>query len=191
MRESKIVVLGCRGVGKSALTVRFVRRVFTESHEPTIEDCYRKTVDVGGEVNMLEILDTAGTSEFAALRHFYLEFGHGFVLVYSVTSPESLEYLRELRNQLVEARGSDDVPVVVVANKSDSAECDRAVSREEGRHFTAQFHGASFYETSVKDNVNVEEIFHDLIGQIQRTYPLNKEMKKINKKKKLFGCCVM
>ena len=61
MREYKIVVLGSGGVGKSALTVQFVQGIFVEKYDPTIEDSYRKQVEVDGQQCMLEILDTAGT----------------------------------------------------------------------------------------------------------------------------------
>jgi len=61
MREYKIVVLGSGGVGKSALTVQFVQGIFVEKYDPTIEDSYRKQVEVDGHQCMLEILDTAGT----------------------------------------------------------------------------------------------------------------------------------
>lgn len=49
------------GVGKSALTVQFVQGIFVEKYDPTIEDSYRKQVEVDGQQCMLEILDTAGT----------------------------------------------------------------------------------------------------------------------------------
>jgi hypothetical protein len=37
-------VLG--GVGKSCLTAQFVQNVWIESYDPTIEDSYRKVLDV-------------------------------------------------------------------------------------------------------------------------------------------------
>jgi Ras-related protein Rap-1B len=67
MREYKIVVLGSGGVGKSALTVQFVQGIFVEKYDPTIEDCYRKQVEINGQQCMLEILDTAGTVIFITI----------------------------------------------------------------------------------------------------------------------------
>lgn len=72
MREYKIVVLGSGGVGKSALTVQFVQGIFVEKYDPTIEDSYRKQVEVDGQQCMLEILDTAGTVRLIHL--FCLQF---------------------------------------------------------------------------------------------------------------------
>lgn len=53
-------VLGSGGVGKSALTLRFVRDYFAKDWDPTIEDAYRKSITVDEGLCMLEILDTAG-----------------------------------------------------------------------------------------------------------------------------------
>ena len=39
-QETRVVVLGGGGVGKSALTVQFVRNVFVSTYDPTIEDTY-------------------------------------------------------------------------------------------------------------------------------------------------------
>jgi small GTP-binding protein len=69
MREYKIVVLGSGGVGKSALTVQFVQGIFVEKYDPTIEDSYRKQVEVDGQQCMLEILDTAGTVRRHTMKH--------------------------------------------------------------------------------------------------------------------------
>lgn len=56
----KIVVLGSGGVGKSALTIQFIQGNFVEKYDPTIEDSYRKQVQIDGRLVMLDILDTAG-----------------------------------------------------------------------------------------------------------------------------------
>ncbi len=49
------VCLPTGGVGKSCLTAQFVQNVWIESYDPTIEDSYRKQVNVDGRQIMLEM----------------------------------------------------------------------------------------------------------------------------------------
>ncbi|KAK1906268.1 Ras-related protein Rap-1b [Dissostichus eleginoides] len=119
MREYKLVVLGSGGVGKSALTVQFVQGIFVEKYDPTIEDSYRKQVEVDGQQCMLEILDTAGTEQFTAMRDLYMKNGQGFALVYSITAQSTFNDLQDLREQILRVKDTEDVPMILVGNKCD------------------------------------------------------------------------
>ena len=46
--NTKVVVLGAGGVGKSSVTVRFVQDTFVDDYDPTIEDSYVKQITVKG-----------------------------------------------------------------------------------------------------------------------------------------------
>ncbi|CAJ0756204.1 20160_t:CDS:2, partial [Entrophospora sp. SA101] len=50
MKDYKLVVLGSGGVGKSAFTVQFVQSMFVERYDPTIEDSYRKKVEIDNRI---------------------------------------------------------------------------------------------------------------------------------------------
>jgi len=167
MIEYKIVVLGSGGVGKSALTVQFVQGIFVEKYDPTIEDSYRKQVEVDGTQCMLEILDTAGTEQFTAMRDLYMKNGQGFVLVYSITARSTFNELNDLREQIVRVKDVEDVPIVIVGNKCD-LEHERDVSKEQGKGLTEKYKNCSFFETSAKTRVNVTDIFHSLVRQINQ-----------------------
>lgn len=131
MRDYKLVVLGAGGVGKSCLTVQFVQGVYLDTYDPTIEDSYRKTIEIDNKVFDLEILDTAGIAQFTAMRELYIKSGMGFLLVYSVTDRQSLEELMELREQVLRIKDSDRVPMVLIGNKADLIN-ERVISVEEG-----------------------------------------------------------
>ncbi|XP_056001086.1 ras-related protein Rap-1b-like isoform X3 [Ostrea edulis] len=169
MREYKLVVLGSGGVGKSALTVQFVQNIFVEKYDPTIEDSYRKQVEVDGQQCMLEILDTAGTEQFTAMRDLYMKNGQGFLLVYSITAQSTFNDLQDLREQILRVKDTDDVPMILVGNKCD-LEDERVVGKDQGmglaRHFNCEF-----METSAKKKVNVNEVFCGLVRLINKRTP--------------------
>jgi len=185
MREYKLVVLGSGGVGKSALTVQFVQGIFVEKYDPTIEDSYRKQVEVGSQQAMLEILDTAGTEQFTAMRDLYMKNGQGFVLVYSITAQSTFNDLMDLRDQILRVKDTEDVPMVLVGNKCD-LEDERVVGKDQGQSLAKQFGNCTFLETSAKMKINVNEIFHDLVRQINQRQPENT---KSERKKK--GCTIL
>ncbi|XMA15972.1 hypothetical protein WAI453_008763 [Rhynchosporium graminicola] len=166
-RDYHIVVLGAGGVGKSCLTAQFVQNVWIESYDPTIEDSYRKQVEVDGRQCMLEILDTAGTEQFTAMRELYMKTGQGFLLVFSITSQSSLAELSELRDQIIRIKDDENVPIVIVGNKSDLEE-DRVVTRSRAFAVSQSWGNAPYYETSARRRANVDEVFVDLCRQIIR-----------------------
>ncbi|KAG0288867.1 Ras- protein Rap-1b, partial [Dissophora globulifera] len=161
MREYKLVVLGSGGVGKSALTVQFVQSVFVDRYDPTIEDSYRKQVEVDGHQCMLEILDTAGTEQFTAMRDLYMKNGQGFILVFSIIIEQTFDELVELHRQILRVKDSATVPIVLVGNKCD-LEGDRKVQRQQGVERSVQWGNMPFYETSARTRINVDEVFYDL-----------------------------
>ncbi|KAF3861135.1 hypothetical protein F7725_001390 [Dissostichus mawsoni] len=156
MREYKLVVLGSGGVGKSALTVQFVQGIFVEKYDPTIEDSYRKQVEVDGQQCMLEILDTAGTEQFTAMRDLYMKNGQGFALVYSITAQSTFNDLQDLREQILRVKDTEDVPMILVGNKCD-LEDERVVGKEQGQNLARQWSNCAFLETSAKSKINVNE----------------------------------
>ncbi|SCW04391.1 LAFE_0H12486g1_1 [Lachancea fermentati] len=167
MRDYKLVVLGAGGVGKSCLTVQFVQGVYLDTYDPTIEDSYRKTMEIDNKVFDLEILDTAGVAQFTAMRELYIKSGMGFLLVYSVTDRQSLEELVELREQVLRIKDSARVPMVLVGNKADLQD-ERVISVKEGIEVSSNWGKVPFYETSALLRSNVDEVFVDLVRQIIR-----------------------
>ncbi len=67
----------------------FLFSQFVEDYEPTKADSYRKKVVLDGEEVQIDILDTAGQEDYAAIRDNYFRSGEGFLCVFSITELES------------------------------------------------------------------------------------------------------
>ncbi|KDR07159.1 Ras-related protein Rap-2c [Zootermopsis nevadensis] len=164
MREFKVVVLGSGGVGKSALTVQFVSGCFMEKYDPTIEDFYRKEIEVDNSPCVLEILDTAGTEQFASMRDLYIKNGQGFVVVYSLTNHQTFQDIKAMKELITRVKGTERVPILLVANKVD-LEHQREVPTSEGNGL-AQVWGCPFVEASAKNRTNVNEVFAEIVREM-------------------------
>lgn len=152
----------------SALTIQFIQGNFIERYDPTIEDSYRKQVEIDGRACLLDILDSAGQEEFSALRDQYMSSGQGFVIVYSITDAASYDDLWGIHDKLLKSKDADDIPIVLVGNKCD-LEHERKVSKAEGEKMASKF-GAycKLLEASAKERINVEEIYFELVRLINR-----------------------
>jgi Ras-related protein Rap-2C len=164
MKEYKVVVLGSGGVGKSALTVKFVSGKFVEKYDPTIEDFYRKEIQVDGQPSVLEILDTAGTEQFASMRDLYIKNGHGFLVIYSVTSLQTFQDIKTMKEQIMRVKATDKVPLLLVGNKCD-LERQREVRVQDGQQL-AESWGCQFLEASAKSTLNVNEVFIEIVREM-------------------------
>ncbi|KIY44588.1 ras protein [Fistulina hepatica ATCC 64428] len=163
MDQWRVAVLGDGGVGKTALAVQFTLNCFT--YDPTIEDAYRKQLVVDNRMCFVEVIDTAGQEEYAALRNQWVREGQGFILVYSIASRVTFERLDIFRQSMRQVKRGDPI-FLLVGNKCDQ-ESQREVSHEEGVQL-AHFFGCEFMETSAKTAQNVDQLFTTLIRALRQ-----------------------
>jgi GTPase KRas protein len=171
------------------ITVQLCLNHFVETYDPTIEDSYRKQVQIDNMSCMLEVLDTAGQEEYTALRDQWIRDGEGFVLVYSISSRASFARIEKFHRQIQRVKESSQsgspsypgsplsttsngsgsfgpAPVMLVGNKCDRV-TEREVSTQEGQALAREL-GCDFVEASAKNCVNVERAFYDVVRQLRR-----------------------
>eukprot|EP00733_Pompholyxophrys_punicea_P002021 Pompholyxophrys_punicea_v1_NODE_1298_length_804_cov_3.252336.p1 type:complete len:193 gc:universal NODE_1298_length_804_cov_3.252336:681-103(-) len=188
VEEFTVVIVGGGGVGKSCLTVRFLKDEFTSEYDPTIEENYRKKISLSDYECILDVVDTAGQQEYASLRDQHLRTGQGFLLVYAINDEASLSEAKELYEAIIMVKDSGEkVPFVVVGNKCDLKESERKVKTSEGKAFADSLK-SPFFETSALANINVDAAFHALVGECRvKLGAQAKAQEKTKKKKTLFG----
>lgn len=162
----KVIVIGSGGVGKSALTLQFMYDEFVEDYEPTKADSYRKKIMLDGKESQIDILDTAGQEDYAAIRDNYFRSGEAFLCVFSILEPDSLSATEELREQVLRVKNDDkSVPFLLVGNKTD-LEQRRQVSQETALEL-ARAWAVPYVETSAKTRQNVDQVFIELMRLIR------------------------
>lgn len=189
MAESyKLVVLGAGGVGKSALTTQLIANHFVDFYDPTIEDAYRKQMEIDDHVVVLDVLDTAGQEEYSALRDQYSRHGQGFLLVYSVIDRATYSAVEEFRESVYRSQdrdsGTDFIPMVLIGNKCD-LESERQVATIEGANLAVKW-GIPHLESSAKTRINVDEAFQEVVRVIRDRAKIDDpDHKKTKRKKRL------
>ncbi|XP_052603472.1 GTPase RhebL1 isoform X2 [Peromyscus californicus insignis] len=166
VRYRKVAILGYRSVGKTSLAHQFVEGEFLEGYDPTVENTFSKTVTLGKDEFHLHLVDTAGQDEYSILPYSLIIGVHGYVLVYSVTSLHSFQIVKSLYQKLHEGHGKTRLPVVLVGNKADLSP-DREVQAVDGKKL-AESWGATFMESSARENQLTQEIFIKVIQEIAR-----------------------
>jgi GTPase KRas protein len=169
MTEYKLVVVGSGGVGKTALTIQLINRHCIDEYDPTIEDGANNRMEIDDEVCLLNIFDTAGQYDYSAMPYGCMRIGQGFLLVYAINSRSSFDEIHDFLSQILRAKDSDAVPLVLVGNKCDLVN-ERQVSTEEGSSL-AKVWNCPFFETSAKARINVEECFFQLVREIRKKVP--------------------
>jgi GTPase SAR1 family protein len=87
------------------------------------------------------------------------------VVVYSITSRQSFEDIRTMRDQILRVKNRSRVPLLLVGNKCDMSS-QREVSTDDGGTL-ARIWGAVFLEASAKSAANVNELFIEIVREMK------------------------
>ncbi|KPP67572.1 GTP-binding protein REM 1-like [Scleropages formosus] len=201
----RVVLLGDHGVGKSSLAGIFAGIVGEkDANDHLGEDTYERTLTVDGEETTLIVMDTWETEKQEEdekwVQDYCMQVGNAYVIVYSITDRSSFESASELRIQLRRMRQAENIPIILVGNKSDLVRC-REVAVEDrrserSRRATLTFGGVAlpaaegracavvfdckFIETSASLHHNVHELFEGIVRQIR----LRRDSKETNERRR-------
>ncbi|KAL1454143.1 hypothetical protein WDU94_010424 [Cyamophila willieti] len=159
----KLLIIGDSGVGKSSLLIRFSDNTFSGNYITTIGVDFKiRTIDIHGEKVKLQIWDTAGQERFRTITSTYYRGTHGVIVVYDVTNGDTFA---NVRRWLLEIENNCEVVNrILVGNKNDDPQ-QKVVLTEDAQRFANQM-GIQLFETSAKDNINVEEMFMAITHQV-------------------------
>jgi len=197
-KQFKLSVIGDFAVGKSSLISRYVNNKFEINIMGTAGlDIKKKVININDEQVKICIFDTAGQERFRYIAKNQMKNADGILIIYDVTDRKSfngaIKWLESIKNEKNELKFGTNC--VVIGNKIDLNQ-NIQVSKEEALKIAENFN-ASFFETSAKDNINVQEAFEKIIYDLYKKAieDEKKENEKkninnyVNNKRNNPGCC--
>ena len=190
----KVLLLGDSSVGKTCFLLRYCDKSFQDVHLSTIGLDYRlKTITLKNNKNIkLQIWDTAGQDRFRAITKNYYKSANGVLLIYDISNLQTYENVKNWISQIRE-EANPNVIIYLVGNKIDLPKEKRVVNIEDGEKIAEEFE-IKFKEASAKSGTNVNEIFEELVEQIDEKFskleaPKKKKVNQLYTGKKKKKCC--
>ncbi|XP_054460344.1 ras-related protein Rab-3D-like [Anoplopoma fimbria] len=160
----KLLIIGNSSVGKTSFLFRFADDSFTSAFVSTVGIDFKvKTIYRNDKRVKLQIWDTAGQERYRTITTAYYRGAMGFLLMYDITSQESFCAVQDWATQ-IKTYSWGNAQVVLVGNKLDLEE-DRQVPTGDAQRLATEL-GFQFFEASAKDNVNVKQVFDNLVDVI-------------------------
>jgi len=161
----RVALVGDSGTGKTAFMLRYTDNVFYSNTHLTIGVEWKfKTMDVDGRKVKLQLWDTAGQERFSSLAPMYCRKADVVLLFFDVTRPVTFEHV-EYWNNMINAQ--TECLFVLVGNKVDIG--DKRIVEEAGLKKSKEIRGGvRYFETSAKDDVNIDAIFDYLVPLLMK-----------------------
>eukprot|EP01111_Echinosteliopsis_oligospora_P003491 TRINITY_DN15503_c0_g1_i1.p1 TRINITY_DN15503_c0_g1~~TRINITY_DN15503_c0_g1_i1.p1 ORF type:complete len:216 (-),score=55.44 TRINITY_DN15503_c0_g1_i1:47-694(-) len=178
----KILVVGDIGTGKTSIIKRFVHNIFSMHYKSTIGvDFALKVINWDPKTEVrLQLWDIAGQERFGSMTRVYYKEAVGAMIVFDVTRISTFEAVSKWKAD-IDAKvtyGPDDkpIPVILLANKCDLAKEGFVKTANEMDKYVKENGFIGWFETSAKDNVNIDKaakylVSHILENDIRRKAP--------------------
>ena len=161
-----IITLGNSSVGKTSLIQRYVDEIFEDTFATIgFNTKFKNKILSNGEKLKVFFYDTSGQEKYNSLSFNYIKNCHGILLMYDISNKKSFIKIKDWLNNIFEHKDKD-FPILLLGNKCDLEE-KREVTKEEGDQLAKELK-LNFYETSNKDNINIEKAITELIEMIYK-----------------------
>nr|XP_029726422.1 uncharacterized protein LOC109423340 isoform X1 [Aedes albopictus] len=167
----KILVIGELGTGKTSFIKRYVHQFFSQNYRATIGvDFALKVLNWDqNTIIRLQLWDIAGQERFGNMTRVYYKEAVGAFIVFDVTRSATFDAVIKWKQDLdskVQLPDGKPIPCILLANKSDQQKQGIVTTPAKLDEYVKEHGFAGWFETSAKENVNIEEAAKSLVNKI-------------------------
>jgi len=168
----KVLVVGDIGTGKTSIIKRYVHNIFSAHYKSTIGvDFALKVINWSpNTIVRLQLWDIAGQERFGNMTRVYYKEAVGAIVVFDVTRAATFDAVQKWKNDIdcKVTLPPDDrpIPVVLLGNKIDLAKESFQKTPSQMEKYCEENGFSGWFETSAKDNQNIEKAFKFLVSKI-------------------------
>ncbi|CAF0848842.1 unnamed protein product [Rotaria sordida] len=174
----KIIVIGERATGKTAFIQRYVNNTFAGIYHSTIgTDLAVKKIQYNDH-----IIDIAGDERFGTMTHLFYKDAAGCLIVFDVSKSTTLingavKWKIDFDNK-VNIDNNNQVSCLLIGNKCDLVKDGIVVSETHMTEFCRKHKFIRWYETSARENINIEESILFLVKEIMKNINTMKSIRR-------------
>ncbi|MBN3272430.1 RSLAB protein, partial [Polyodon spathula] len=166
----KIAILGAQGVGKTAIVRQFLFNEYNEAYLPSkTRRVYLPAAVLNEHAHNLQIMDFPPIASFpvntlqewADARCRGVHSAHAYILVYDICCFDSFEYIKTIRQQILQTR-MIETPIIIVGNKRD-LQNGRVIPRRNVSNLVKKSWKCGYVECSAKYNWHVLLLFREVL----------------------------
>lgn len=170
-RLLKVLVIGDLGVGKTSIIKRYVHQIFSQHYRATIGvDFALKVLNWDQKtVVRLQLWDIAGQERYGNMTRVYYREAVGALVVFDMTRVSTFQAVLKWKGDLdakVALCNGRPVPAVLLANKCDQQRHGLCSKLPKLDVFSREHGFVGWYETSAKDNTNIDAAMVCLVESI-------------------------
>ncbi|XP_045771311.1 ras-related protein Rab-32 isoform X4 [Maniola jurtina] len=167
----KILVIGELGTGKTSIIKRYVHQFFSQHYRATIGvDFALKVLNWDANtIIRLQLWDIAGQERFGNMTRVYYKEAVGAFIVFDVSRVATFDAVVKWKNDLdtkVQLPDGSPIPCILLANKCDQQKEGIVNSPTKMDEYCREKGFAGWFETSAKENINIEEAARSLVNKI-------------------------
>ncbi|XP_059054801.1 ras-related protein Rab-32 isoform X2 [Achroia grisella] len=167
----KILVIGELGTGKTSIIKRYVHQFFSQHYRATIGvDFALKVLNWDANtIIRLQLWDIAGQERFGNMTRVYYKEAVGAFIVFDVSRVLTFDAIFKWKNDLdskVQLPDGSPIPCILLGNKCDQQKEGIVNSPTKMDEFCREKGFAGWFETSAKENINIEEAARSLVNKI-------------------------